>query len=54
MAQFPSKEIAELSYIFSTLGPGYANLGAALMVQGAPTTAKKGVPLPVPSPPSCT
>jgi ribonucleoside-diphosphate reductase alpha chain len=36
MAQFPSKEIAELSYIFRTLGLGYANIGAALMVQGIP------------------
>ena len=34
MAQFPSKEIAELSYVFRTLGLGYANIGAALMVQG--------------------
>ncbi|MAJ97133.1 MAG: ribonucleoside-diphosphate reductase, adenosylcobalamin-dependent [Parcubacteria group bacterium] len=34
MAQFPSKEIAELSYEFRTLGLGYANIGAALMVQG--------------------
>ena len=36
MAQFPSKEIAELSYVFRTLGLGYANIGAALMVQGIP------------------
>lgn len=42
MAQFPSKEIAELSYKFRTLGLGYANLGAALMVQGAPYDSKKG------------
>ena len=28
MAQFPSKEIAELSYKYRTLGLGYANLGA--------------------------
>ncbi len=42
MAQFPSKEIAELSYVFRTLGLGYANLGAALMVQGAPYDSKKG------------
>ena len=42
MAQFPSKEIAELSYIFRTLGLGYANLGAALMVQGAPYDSDKG------------
>ncbi len=34
MAQFPSKEIAELSYRFRTLGLGYANLGSLLMVMG--------------------
>ena len=27
MAQFPSKEIAQLSYDFRTLGLGYANIG---------------------------
>jgi len=42
MAQFPSKEIAELSYIFRTLGLGYANLGAALMVQGVPYNSNEG------------
>ncbi len=42
MAQFPSKEIAELSYVFRTLGLGYANLGAALMVQGVPYDSKEG------------
>jgi len=36
MAQFPSKEIAQLSYDFRTLGLGYANLGALLMQQGIP------------------
>ncbi|CAN5548070.1 hypothetical protein BH10BAC5_BH10BAC5_09010 [soil metagenome] len=34
MAQFPSKEIAQLSYDYRTLGLGYANLGSLLMVQG--------------------
>jgi ribonucleoside-diphosphate reductase alpha chain len=34
MAQFPSKEIARLSYEFRTLGLGYANLGALLMTSG--------------------
>ncbi len=34
MAQFPSKEIAQLSYDFRTLGLGYANLGALLMQMG--------------------
>ncbi|TVQ66546.1 MAG: vitamin B12-dependent ribonucleotide reductase [Balneolaceae bacterium] len=42
MAQFPSREIAELSYIFRTLGLGYANLGAALMVQGVPYDSDDG------------
>jgi len=36
MAQFPSKSIAKLSYEYRTLGLGYANLGALLMVQGIP------------------
>lgn len=36
MAQFPSKEIADLSYKFRTLGLGYANLGSLLMVLGIP------------------
>jgi len=34
MAQFPSKEIAELSYKFRTLGLGYANIGGLLMNMG--------------------
>ncbi|HWK46713.1 MAG TPA: adenosylcobalamin-dependent ribonucleoside-diphosphate reductase, partial [Stellaceae bacterium] len=34
MAQFPSKEIARLSYEFRTLGLGYANLGGLLMARG--------------------
>ena len=41
MAQFPSKEIAELSYKFRTLGLGYANLGAMLMRMGAPYDSPK-------------
>ncbi|MDD3897128.1 MAG: hypothetical protein PHU04_04840, partial [Candidatus Peribacteraceae bacterium] len=36
MAQFPSKEIARLSYEFRTLGLGYANIGALLMRMGMP------------------
>jgi ribonucleoside-diphosphate reductase alpha chain len=36
MAQFPAERIAELSWKFRTLGLGYANLGALLMVQGIP------------------
>ncbi len=34
MAQFPSKEIAQLSYKYRTLGLGYANLGGLLMANG--------------------
>ncbi len=34
MAQFPSKEIAKLSYDFRTLGLGYANIGGLLMNMG--------------------
>ncbi|MBS1599415.1 MAG: vitamin B12-dependent ribonucleotide reductase [Bacteroidetes bacterium] len=34
MAQFPSKEVARLSYDYRTLGLGYANLGSMLMVMG--------------------
>jgi len=34
MAQFPSKEVAQLSYEYRTLGLGFANLGSVLMVSG--------------------
>ena len=34
MAQFPSREIAQLSFEFRTLGLGYANLGGLLMSSG--------------------
>ncbi|RBL93109.1 vitamin B12-dependent ribonucleotide reductase [Chitinophaga flava] len=34
MAQFPSREVAQLSYDYRTLGLGYANLGSMLMVNG--------------------
>ncbi|MPZ56761.1 MAG: vitamin B12-dependent ribonucleotide reductase [Rhizobiales bacterium] len=34
MAQFPSRQIAQLSYDFRTLGLGYANLGGLLMSSG--------------------
>jgi ribonucleoside-diphosphate reductase alpha chain len=34
MAQFPSKEIAQLSYDYRTLGLGYANVGGLLMSSG--------------------
>ncbi len=39
MAQFPSKEIAQLSYDFRTLGLGYANIGTVLMQMGIPYTS---------------
>lgn len=41
MAQFPSKEVARLSYEYRTLGLGYANLGAMLMVAGIPYDSEK-------------
>ncbi len=41
MAQFPSKEVAQLSYDYRTLGLGYANLGSALMLNGIPYDSKK-------------
>lgn len=34
MAQFPSKEVAQLSHDYRTLGLGFANLGSMLMVSG--------------------
>ena len=34
MAQFPSKEIARLSYEYRTLGLGFANIGGLLMAAG--------------------
>lgn len=36
MAQFPSKEVAERSFDYRTLGLGFANLGTVLMVSGIP------------------
>jgi len=42
MAQFPSEAIARLSYEFRTLGLGYANLGALLMVMGIPYDSAEG------------
>lgn len=36
MAQFPSKEVAQLSYDYRTLGLGFANLGTILMISGIP------------------
>ncbi len=42
MAQFPSKEIAQLSYDFRTLGLGYANIGGLLMAAGVPYDSDEG------------
>ncbi|MFT7521264.1 MAG: ribonucleoside-diphosphate reductase alpha chain, partial [Kiritimatiellia bacterium] len=42
MAQFPSEPIARLSYEFRTLGLGFANLGALLMVMGVPYDSNVG------------
>ncbi|HYE63834.1 MAG TPA: adenosylcobalamin-dependent ribonucleoside-diphosphate reductase [Phycisphaerales bacterium] len=42
MAAFPSREIAELSYKYRTLGLGYANLGAMLMQAGIPYDSDEG------------
>jgi len=42
MAQFPSKEIARLSYEYRTLGLGFANLGAMLMQAGIPYDSDRG------------
>lgn len=42
MAQFPSKEIARLSYEYRTLGLGFANIGGLLMTDGVPYDSKEG------------
>src|SRR5207248_5528215 len=42
MGQFPSVSIAQRSYDFRTLGLGYANMGALLMVQGLPYDSPEG------------
>ena len=42
MAQFPSKEIAEGSFDYRTLGLGYANLGGLLMNMGLSYDSKEG------------
>nr|WP_231633158.1 vitamin B12-dependent ribonucleotide reductase [Numidum massiliense] len=43
MAQFPSQEIARLSYEFRTLGLGYANIGTVLMLSGIPYDSPEAV-----------
>ncbi len=42
MAQFPSKEIAQRSYDFRTLGLGYANVGGLMMSSGIPYDLEAG------------
>ncbi|MDN2565968.1 vitamin B12-dependent ribonucleotide reductase [Aquibium sp. A9E412] len=42
MAQFPSREIARLSYAYRTLGLGYANIGGLLMTSGIPYDSAEG------------
>jgi len=42
MAQFPSREIARLSYDYRTLGLGYANIGGLLMASGIPYDSAAG------------
>ena len=42
MAQFPSREIAKLSYEFRTLGLGYANIGGLLMASGLAYDSTEG------------
>ncbi|MBY0516946.1 MAG: vitamin B12-dependent ribonucleotide reductase [Bacteriovoracaceae bacterium] len=42
MAQFPSKEIAERSFKYRTLGLGYANIGATLMQMGLAYDSEEG------------
>jgi len=52
MAQFPSREIARLSYEFRTLGLGYANLGGLLMSSAIPTIRTPDARFAARSPPS--
>ena len=42
MAQFPSKEIAQRSYEYRTLGLGFANIGALLMRNGMAYDSEEG------------
>ncbi|MFO1124293.1 MAG: adenosylcobalamin-dependent ribonucleoside-diphosphate reductase [Methylocystis sp.] len=42
MAQFPSREIAQLSYDYRTLGLGYANVGGLLMSSGVAYDSEAG------------
>lgn len=42
MAQFPSKQIAKLSYDYRTLGLGFANIGGLLMASGMSYDSREG------------
>ncbi|NNE58172.1 MAG: vitamin B12-dependent ribonucleotide reductase, partial [Hellea sp.] len=42
MAQFPSRDIARLSYEYRTLGLGFANIGGLLMSCGIPYDSEEG------------
>jgi ribonucleoside-diphosphate reductase alpha chain len=42
MAQFPSRQIAQLSYEYRTLGLGYANIGGLLMAMGLSYDSDQG------------
>jgi len=42
MAQFPSRQIAERSYRYRTLGLGFANIGGLLMTNGIPYDSDNG------------
>ena len=42
MAQFPSRQIAELYYRYRTLGLGFANIGGLLMSAGIPYDSAEG------------
>jgi ribonucleoside-diphosphate reductase alpha chain len=45
MAQYPSKEVALRSYLYRTLGLGYANLGSLLMRAGIPYDSSEAMAL---------
>ncbi|HJU05440.1 MAG TPA: LAGLIDADG family homing endonuclease [Nitrospiraceae bacterium] len=45
MASFPSRPIAQKSFVFRTLGLGYANLGTVLMRQGIPYDSPQALAL---------
>ncbi|MFV1958398.1 MAG: vitamin B12-dependent ribonucleotide reductase, partial [Planctomycetota bacterium] len=42
MAQYPSREVARRSYVYRTLGLGFANIGSLLMRMGLPYDSARG------------